>query len=115
MRSDAGSAGGRNAGGGLRGLVAAPRLLAAVALAACGRPVSKNGLRSPSAPDPTPGPGAGATTLGEYRKHVEKDPALERRFQPAYVAPISHLGRGHHRHPARHPGALRGAPWRAHH
>ncbi|RDX87728.1 hypothetical protein CR513_30762, partial [Mucuna pruriens] len=24
----------------------------------------------------------GATTLDEYRKHVEKDPALERRFQP---------------------------------
>src|SRR5256886_930415 len=24
----------------------------------------------------------GATTLAEYRKHVEKDPALERRFQP---------------------------------
>ena len=31
----------------------------------------------------------GATTLGEYRKHVEKDPALERRFQPVYVAPTS--------------------------
>ncbi len=31
----------------------------------------------------------GATTLGEYRKHVEKDPALERRFQPVYVAPSS--------------------------
>ena len=27
----------------------------------------------------------GATTLGEYRKHVEKDPALERRFQPVIV------------------------------
>ena len=27
----------------------------------------------------------GATTLNEYRKHVEKDPALERRFQPVYV------------------------------
>src|SRR5207249_11020864 len=27
----------------------------------------------------------GATTLGEYRKHIEKDPALERRFQPIYV------------------------------
>ncbi len=27
----------------------------------------------------------GATTLGEYRKHIEKDPALERRFQPVYV------------------------------
>src|SRR3954454_19626071 len=28
----------------------------------------------------------GATTLDEYRKHVEKDPALERRFQPIMVA-----------------------------
>jgi ATP-dependent Clp protease ATP-binding subunit ClpB len=28
----------------------------------------------------------GATTLDEYRKHIEKDPALERRFQPVYVA-----------------------------
>jgi ATP-dependent Clp protease ATP-binding subunit ClpB len=27
----------------------------------------------------------GATTLDEYRKHVEKDPALERRFQPVRV------------------------------
>jgi ATP-dependent Clp protease ATP-binding subunit ClpB len=27
----------------------------------------------------------GATTLDEYRKHVEKDPALERRFQPILV------------------------------
>ncbi|ABK42674.1 ATPase AAA-2 domain protein [Magnetococcus marinus MC-1] len=27
----------------------------------------------------------GATTLDEYRKHVEKDPALERRFQPVQV------------------------------
>ena len=27
----------------------------------------------------------GATTLDEYRKHVEKDAALERRFQPVYV------------------------------
>jgi ATP-dependent Clp protease ATP-binding subunit ClpB len=27
----------------------------------------------------------GATTVDEYRKHVEKDPALERRFQPVYV------------------------------
>jgi ATP-dependent Clp protease ATP-binding subunit ClpB len=28
----------------------------------------------------------GATTLDEYRKHIEKDPALERRFQPVMVA-----------------------------
>ena len=29
----------------------------------------------------------GATTLNEYRKHIEKDAALERRFQPVFVAP----------------------------
>ncbi|MBN2531424.1 MAG: ATP-dependent chaperone ClpB [Spirochaetales bacterium] len=28
----------------------------------------------------------GATTLDEYRKHIEKDPALERRFQQVYTA-----------------------------
>ncbi len=27
----------------------------------------------------------GATTFDEYRKHIEKDPALERRFQPVFV------------------------------
>lgn len=27
----------------------------------------------------------GATTIDEYRKHIEKDPALERRFQPVLV------------------------------
>ena len=31
----------------------------------------------------------GATTLDEYRKYVEKDAALERRFQPIYVGPPS--------------------------
>src|SRR5207247_2302869 len=31
----------------------------------------------------------GATTLAEYRKHVEKDAALERRFQPVLVEPPS--------------------------
>ncbi len=31
----------------------------------------------------------GATTLDEYRQHIEKDPALERRFQPVLVAPPS--------------------------
>jgi ATP-dependent Clp protease ATP-binding subunit ClpB len=31
----------------------------------------------------------GATTLDEYRKYVEKDAALERRFQPVHVAPPS--------------------------
>ena len=28
----------------------------------------------------------GATTINEYRKHIEKDPALERRFQPVMIA-----------------------------
>ncbi len=28
----------------------------------------------------------GATTINEYRKYIEKDPAFERRFQPIYVA-----------------------------
>ncbi len=31
----------------------------------------------------------GATTLDEYRKHIEKDAALERRFQPVLVKPPS--------------------------
>jgi ATP-dependent Clp protease ATP-binding subunit ClpB len=31
----------------------------------------------------------GATTLDEYRKHIEKDAALERRFQPVMVHPPS--------------------------
>ena len=31
----------------------------------------------------------GATTLDEYRKHIEKDAALERRFQPVIVNPPS--------------------------
>ena len=31
----------------------------------------------------------GATTLSEYRKHIEKDPALERRFQPLVVEETS--------------------------
>ena len=33
----------------------------------------------------------GATTLDEYRKNIEKDPALERRFQPVMVDPPSVL------------------------
>ena len=33
----------------------------------------------------------GATTLDEYRKHIEKDPALERRFQPVRPWPSSSL------------------------
>ena len=32
----------------------------------------------------------GATTLDEYRKHIEKDPALERRFQPVAVGEPTH-------------------------
>jgi ATP-dependent Clp protease ATP-binding subunit ClpC len=32
----------------------------------------------------------GATTLDEYRKHVEKDAALERRFQPVHVKEPTH-------------------------
>ncbi len=31
----------------------------------------------------------GATTLSEYRKYIEKDGALERRFQPVYISPPS--------------------------
>src|SRR5487761_616916 len=31
----------------------------------------------------------GATTLDEYRSHIEKDAALERRFQPVFVGPPS--------------------------
>ena len=54
----------------------------------------------------------GATTLDEYRKHIEKDAALERRFQPVLVGEPQR--RGHDRHPARPEGALRGAPRRAH-
>ena len=54
----------------------------------------------------------GATTLDEYRKHIEKDAALERRFQPVFVGQPSvedtiAILRGSE-------GALRGAPRRAH-
>ena len=52
----------------------------------------------------------GATTLDEYRKHIEKDAALERRFQPVLVDEPD--GRGHHLHPARAAGAARGLPRR---
>ena len=47
----------------------------------------------------------GATTLDEYRKHIEKDAALERRFQP--VTGRRAVGRGHHLDPARPARALR--------
>ena len=50
----------------------------------------------------------GATTLDEFREHVEKDPALERRFQPVLVG--EPVGRGHHRDPARPQGPLPGPP-----
>lgn len=52
----------------------------------------------------------GATTLDEYRQYIEKDPALERRFQPVQVDG-SHRG-GHDLHPARPEGTLRGVPRR---
>ena len=55
----------------------------------------------------------GATTLDEYKKHVEKDAALERRFQPIYVGEPT--PRGHDRDPARPQGALRGPPRRHDH
>ena len=54
----------------------------------------------------------GATTLDEYRKHIEKDAALERRFQPVLVGEPSRRGRD--RDPARPQGALRGPPRRPH-
>ena len=50
----------------------------------------------------------GATTLDEYRKNIEKDAALERRFQPVYVGEPQR--RRHHRDPAWAEGALRGPP-----
>ena len=46
----------------------------------------------------------GATTLDEYRKYIEKDAALERRFQPRHGRRAD--GRGHDKHPARAEGAL---------
>ena len=54
----------------------------------------------------------GATTLDEYRENIEKDPALERRFQQVYVGRAQRGG--HHRHPPRPEGALRGAPQGGH-
>ena len=46
----------------------------------------------------------GATTLDEYRKHIEKDAALERRFQPDLRRRARR--RRHDRDPARPQGAL---------
>ena len=54
----------------------------------------------------------GATTLDEYRKHIEKDAALERRFQPVLVDQPTR--RGHDLDPARPARALRSPPRRAH-
>ena len=54
----------------------------------------------------------GATTLDEYRKHIEKDAALERRFQPVHRRRA--VRRGRDRDPARAQGALRGPPRRPH-
>ena len=55
----------------------------------------------------------GATTLDEYRKHIEKDAALERRFQPVVVDQPTR--RGDDLDPARPPRAVRGPPRRPHH
>ena len=50
----------------------------------------------------------GATTLDEYRQHIEKDAALERRFQPVMVdAPIR---RRHDLHPPRPARTIRKPP-----
>ena len=46
----------------------------------------------------------GATTLDEYRKHVEKDAALERRFQPVFIGEPT-VAR-HHLDPARPQGKI---------
>ena len=50
----------------------------------------------------------GATTLEEYRRNIEKDAALERRFQPVLVPEPSTLDTD--RDPARAAGPLRGPP-----
>ncbi len=55
----------------------------------------------------------GATTLDEYRKHVEKDAALARRFQPVFVGEPTVEDTD--QHPARHQGKVRAAPRRPHH
>ena len=40
----------------------------------------------------------GATTINEYRKYIEKDAALERRFQPIMV--VEPISRRYHQHSA---------------
>jgi len=54
----------------------------------------------------------GATTLDEYRKHIEKDPALERRFQPICRRAEC---RGNHFDPPRPEGKVRNSPRRTDH
>ena len=54
----------------------------------------------------------GATTLNEYRKYIEKDPALERRFQPVMIGEPSVEDTD--RDSARPEGTLRSASRRAH-
>ena len=61
----AGSAGGRGGGGGGAGMDIANLLKP---------PLARGRLQC-----------IGATTLDEFRKHIERDPALERRFQPVIV------------------------------
>ena len=55
----------------------------------------------------------GATTLNEYKKYIEKDAALERRFQPVYRRRA--FGRGYDCDSARTEGKVRSASWSAHH
>ncbi len=50
----------------------------------------------------------GATTLDEFRENIEKDPALERRFQPVFVGEPTVEDTD--RHPPRLEGAVRGPP-----
>ena len=50
----------------------------------------------------------GATTLDEYRKHIERDAALERRFQPVRVDEPTR--RGDDRDPQGRARRVRGAP-----
>jgi hypothetical protein len=53
----------------------------------------------------------GATTLDEYRERIERDPALECRFQPARGRPTPKW----HRNAEGAPPEVRGAPQGAHH
>ena len=60
----------------------------------------------------------GATTLDEYRKHIEKDAALERRFQPVHVHEpsvddsILILEGLRDRYESHHRAKIRTMPWR---